>query len=71
MSSSLAIVLMGDFIFPDVCWKYNTVEEKQSGRFLEYVEYNFQLQVMRAPLDMLFANREGPLGVSWFQLGQS
>ena len=32
---SPALVLMGDFNFPDICWKYNTVQKKQSGRFLE------------------------------------
>ncbi|KAK4826301.1 hypothetical protein QYF61_007148 [Mycteria americana] len=36
-SRSLALVLVGDFNLPDVCWKYNTAERKQSGRFLERV----------------------------------
>ncbi|KAK4829368.1 hypothetical protein QYF61_003295 [Mycteria americana] len=35
-SQSLALVLVGDFNLPDVCWKYNTAEE-QSRRFLECV----------------------------------
>ena len=38
VSQSPALVLMGDFNFPDVCWKYNTAERKQSRRFLERVE---------------------------------
>jgi len=41
VSQLLALVLVGDFSLPDVCWKYNTAERKQSRRFLEYVEGNF------------------------------
>ena len=55
---------MGDFNFPDICWKYNTEQKKQARRFLEYVEDNFLMQLVREPtrgdasLDMLFRNRE-------------
>ena len=49
VSRSLALVLMGDFNLPDVCWKYNTVERKQSRRFLECVEENFLNQLVREP----------------------
>ncbi|GAB0190837.1 mitochondrial enolase superfamily member 1 [Grus japonensis] len=38
VSQSLALVLMGEFNLPDICWKYNTAERKQSRRFLECVE---------------------------------
>ena len=38
VSRSLALVLMGDFNLPNVCWKYHTAERKQSRRFLECVE---------------------------------
>ncbi|KAK4815724.1 hypothetical protein QYF61_006762 [Mycteria americana] len=64
-SQSLALVLVGDFNLPDVCWKYNTAERKQSRRFLERVADNFLTQLVReptregAPLDLLFTNREG------------
>ncbi|KAK4815791.1 hypothetical protein QYF61_007231 [Mycteria americana] len=64
-SRSLALVLVGDFNLPDVCWKYNTAERKQSRRFLERVADNFLTQLVReptregAPLDLLFTNREG------------
>ncbi|GAB0208671.1 hypothetical protein GRJ2_003332800 [Grus japonensis] len=34
VSQSLALVLVGDFNLPDVCWKYKTVERKQSRSFL-------------------------------------
>ena len=56
---------MGDFNLPDICWKYNTVERKQSRRFLECVEENFLTELVReptregAPLDLLSGNREG------------
>ncbi|KAK4829737.1 hypothetical protein QYF61_006446 [Mycteria americana] len=58
-------VLVGDFNLPDVCWKYNTAERKQSRRFLEHVADNFLTQLVGepsregAPLDLLFRNREG------------
>jgi len=38
VSQSLALVLMGDFNLPDICWKYSTAESKQSRRFLECVK---------------------------------
>lgn len=41
-----ALVLMGDFSFPDICWKYNTAQRKQSRRFLEYVEDSFLMQLV-------------------------
>ncbi|KAK4810957.1 hypothetical protein QYF61_013365 [Mycteria americana] len=44
-SQSLALVLVGDFNLPDVCWKYNTAERKQSRRFLECVTDNFLTQL--------------------------
>ncbi|KAK4831851.1 hypothetical protein QYF61_019679 [Mycteria americana] len=60
-----SLVLVGDFNLPDVCWKYNTAERKQSRRFLERVADNFLTQLVSeptregAPLDLLFTNREG------------
>ena len=65
ISQSLAFVLMGDFNFPDICWKYNTAERDQSLRFLECVGDSFLKQLVRertrkgALLDLLFVNREG------------
>ncbi|KAK4810917.1 hypothetical protein QYF61_013325 [Mycteria americana] len=64
-SRSLALVLVGDFNLPDVCWKYNTAERKQCRRFLECVADNFLTQLVSeptregAPLDLLFTNRDG------------
>ncbi|KAM6364410.1 uncharacterized protein J5M81_015706 [Pluvialis apricaria] len=68
VSRSLALVLVGDFNFPDVCWKYYTAEREQSRRFLECVEDNFLTQLVKEPtrgsalLDLLFVNREGLVG---------
>ncbi|KAM9591097.1 uncharacterized protein ACIBXB_006040 [Morphnus guianensis] len=70
VSESCALVLVGDFNFPDVCWKYNMAESKQSRsrRFLECVEDNFLTQLVGEPtrggasLDLLFTNREGLVG---------
>ncbi|GAB0208330.1 mitochondrial enolase superfamily member 1 [Grus japonensis] len=47
VSQLLALVLMGDFNLPDVCWKYNIAERKQSRRFLECVEDNFLTQLKK------------------------
>jgi len=68
VSQLLALVLMEDFNLPDICWKYNTAERKQSRRFLECVEDNFLMQLISEPtrghasLDLLFTNREGLVG---------
>lgn len=68
VSQSLTLVLVGDFNFQDVCWKYGTAERKQSRSFLECVEDNLLTQLMREPtregtlLDLLFKNREGLVG---------
>jgi len=67
-SQSLALILVGDFNLPDVCWKYNTAERKQSRKFLECVEDNFLTQLVSectrggALLDLLFTNREELVG---------
>ncbi|PKU40561.1 adaptin ear-binding coat-associated protein 1 [Limosa lapponica baueri] len=79
LSQSLALVLVGDFNFPDICWKYNTAEREQSRRFLERVEDNFLTQLVGEPtresalLDLLLVNREGLVGDVKVQgrLGQS
>lgn len=49
VSQSLALVLVGDFNLPDVCWKYNTAEKKQSRIFLESVEKIFLIQLGKEP----------------------
>ena len=57
---SSALVLRGDFNFPDTYWKYNTLQKKQPRRFLGCVDGNFLMQLVKkpgresAPLDLLF-----------------
>ncbi|GAB0203482.1 hypothetical protein GRJ2_002813800 [Grus japonensis] len=59
---------MGDFNHPDICWRGNTAECKQSRKFLECVDDNFLLQVIEEPtrrgamLDLILTNKEGLVG---------
>jgi len=68
VSRLLALVLMEDCNLPDVCWKYNTADRKQSRRFLEHMEENFLTELVSEPTrggtprHLLFVNREGPVG---------
>ena len=75
-AQSPALVLMGDFNFPDICWEYSLAQKKQSRRFMECMENNFLMHLIRentrgtAPLDLLFTNRKsggrcGGRGLSW------
>ncbi|GAB0195100.1 hypothetical protein GRJ2_001975300 [Grus japonensis] len=56
---------MGDFNHPDICWRDNAAERKQSRKFLECVDDNFLLQVTEEPmrrgamLDFILTNKEG------------
>ncbi|KAF4794993.1 hypothetical protein TURU_096798 [Turdus rufiventris] len=65
VSGSSALVLVGDFNLPDICWELNTAEKRQSRKFLECVEDNFLMQLVGEPtrerttLHVLFANRDG------------
>ncbi|GAB0180661.1 mitochondrial enolase superfamily member 1 [Grus japonensis] len=67
-SCSQALVLMGDFSHPDICWRDNAAEHKQSRKFLECVDDNFLLQVIEEPmrrgamLDLILTNKEGLVG---------
>ncbi|GAB0181349.1 hypothetical protein GRJ2_000600200 [Grus japonensis] len=67
-SHSEALVLMGDFNHPDICYTDNTAGHKQSRRFLECVNDNFLLQVIEEPmrrgamLDLVLTNKEGLVG---------
>ncbi|GAB0204405.1 mitochondrial enolase superfamily member 1 [Grus japonensis] len=59
---------MGDFNHPDICWRDNTAEHKQSRKFLECVDDNFLLQVTEEPtrrgamLDLILTNKEDLVG---------
>ncbi|GAB0202667.1 mitochondrial enolase superfamily member 1 [Grus japonensis] len=67
-SRSQALVLMGDFNHPDICWRDKAAECKQSRRFLECVDDNFLFQVIEEPtrrgamLDLILTNKEGLVG---------
>ncbi|GAB0182786.1 hypothetical protein GRJ2_000743900 [Grus japonensis] len=67
-SRSQALVLMGDFNHPDICWRDNAAERKQSRKFLECVNDNFLFQVIEKPtrrgavLDLILTNKEGLVG---------
>ncbi|GAB0186968.1 mitochondrial enolase superfamily member 1 [Grus japonensis] len=67
-SRSQALVLMGDFNHPDICWRDNAAERKQSRKFLECVDDNFLLQVTEEPtrrgamLDLILIKKEGLVG---------
>ncbi|GAB0187092.1 hypothetical protein GRJ2_001174500 [Grus japonensis] len=59
---------MGDFNYPNICWRDNAAERKQSRKFLECVNDNFLLQVIEEPtrrgamLDLVLTNKEGLVG---------
>ncbi|GAB0209691.1 hypothetical protein GRJ2_003434800 [Grus japonensis] len=67
-SHSQALVLIGDFNHPDICWRDNAAGHKQYRRFLECVDDNFLLQVIEEPtrrgamLDLVLTNKEGLAG---------
>ncbi|GAB0203837.1 hypothetical protein GRJ2_002849300 [Grus japonensis] len=67
-SHSQALVLMGDFSHPDIHWRDNAAEHKQSRKILECVDDNFLLQVIEEPtrrgatLDLILTNKEGLIG---------
>ena len=68
VTRSPALVLTGDFNIPDIGWKHNTAQRKQSRRFLECVEDSYLTQLVGEPtrggalLDLLLATREGLVG---------
>ncbi|GAB0208399.1 mitochondrial enolase superfamily member 1 [Grus japonensis] len=68
ISGSVALVLVGDFNFPDINWEYHTAVMSRSWKFLKFVGDNFLSQVLSestrkdALLDLLFVNREGLMG---------
>ncbi|GAB0193880.1 mitochondrial enolase superfamily member 1 [Grus japonensis] len=67
-SRSQALVLMGDFNHPDICWRDNAAEHKQSRKFMECVDDNFFLHVTEEPtrrgamLGLILTNKEGLVG---------
>ena len=79
-----ALVLMGDFNHPDICWRDNTARHKQSRRFLDCIDDKFLLHVIKEPmgrgamLDLSLSNNvklvgnvklKGSLGCSGHKIG--
>ncbi|XP_048788476.1 uncharacterized protein LOC125687389 [Lagopus muta] len=64
MSGSRALVLVGDFNHPDICWENHTASCKSSRRLLESIDDSFLVQVLDRPtrgealLDLLLTNAE-------------
>ncbi|GAB0203230.1 hypothetical protein GRJ2_002788600 [Grus japonensis] len=64
-SQSQALVVMGDFHHPDICWKGNRARHTQSRRFLQSIDDNFLTQLVEEPtrrgmlLDLVLTNKEG------------
>uniref|UniRef100_A0A8C3SFI0 Zona pellucida sperm-binding protein 4 n=1 Tax=Chelydra serpentina TaxID=8475 RepID=A0A8C3SFI0_CHESE len=50
VTRSQALVLMGDFNHPDICWESNTAVHRQSRKFLESVGDNFLVKCWRNQL---------------------
>ena len=63
-SCSWALVLVGDFNHPDICWKDHTASCKRSRRLVESIDDNFLVQVLDRPtsgealLDLPLTNAE-------------
>ncbi|GAB0177064.1 voltage-dependent L-type calcium channel subunit alpha-1C [Grus japonensis] len=67
-SCSQALVLVGDFNHPNICWRDNAAEHRQSRKFPECVDDNLLLQVIEEPtrrgamLDLILTNKKGLVG---------
>ncbi|TRZ10901.1 hypothetical protein HGM15179_016203 [Zosterops borbonicus] len=48
VSGSSALVLVGDFNLPDICWELNAAEKRQSRKFLECMDDNFLSQLVES-----------------------
>ena len=46
VARSPALILLGDFNLPDICWEYNKEQRKQSKRFLACMEDSFLTQLV-------------------------
>ena len=46
VARSPALILLGDFNLPDICWEYNKEQRNQSKRFLDYMEDSFLTQLV-------------------------
>ncbi|TRZ16353.1 hypothetical protein HGM15179_010754 [Zosterops borbonicus] len=51
VSGPSALVLVGDFNLPDICWELNTAEKRQSRKFLECMDDNVLSQLVTRLVD--------------------
>lgn len=68
-SKSQDVVFVGDFNYPDMCWRSHTAKHKQSKRFLGSLDHNFLFQAVEVSsrnsvLDLILTNREGLVAVT-------
>ena len=68
VSQLQALILLGDFNHPDICWKSSAVSCRQARSFLECTEVNLLIQVKDNPtkgdtiLDLLLTNASELIG---------
>ena len=68
VSCSQALILLGDFNHPNICWKSSTASCRQSRRLLECIKDNFLSQVIDSHargdviLDLLVTNASELIG---------
>lgn len=64
-----ALVIVGDFNYPDICWKAYSASHPQSRRFLQCIDDNFLMEMVDEPtrrgalLDLILTNQEGMVEV--------
>ncbi|RMB93635.1 hypothetical protein DUI87_29862 [Hirundo rustica rustica] len=58
VSGSSALVLVGDFNLPDICWELNTAEKRQSRKFLECMEDSILSQLVDKGGNLISADEE-------------
>lgn len=66
-SKSQEVVFVGDFNYPDMCWRSYTAKHTQSRSFLETLDHNFLSQAVEVSsrnsvLELILTNREGLVG---------
>jgi len=64
-SPSQALVLMGYFNYPNICWEDHKTRHVQCGRFLQSIDGNFLMQMVEElmrrgmPLNLVLMNKDG------------
>ena len=64
LSRSEDVIVMGDFNYPDICWRLNSEKTARSNKFLTSLADNFIVQKVEdttrgsAILDLILTNKE-------------